>query len=154
MFYVFSRTGSQFESFSTLISTLSLQAAAVSTKLLPFTHLVHVQCADRLTALTSSVTHWLTPQGSHLYVMRRSVCDWDQNWIQRSKSLFGGRSRIKVILELLKLKNQQCTATIWPWLLEIKRSRASEENDQVIKHPFFCWSKNLIAVANASTGDI
>ena len=153
MFYVFSRTGSQFESFSTLISTLSLQAAAVSTKLLPFTHVVHVQCADRLTALTSSVTHWLTPQGSHLYVMRRSVCDWDQNWIQRSKSLFGGRSKDQGDLGTAKTQEPTmhgCNLTLTLGNQAIKSLRRERSSDQA----FFCWSKNLIAVANASTGDI
>ena len=119
MFYVFSRTGSQFESFSTLISTLSLQAAAVSTKLLPFTHVVHVQCADRLTALTSPVTHLLTPQNSlalprvATYMSCVEVFATEIRIESSDQSPFlGGDQGIKVISELLKLKNQQCMATI------------------------------------------
>ena len=37
---------------------------------------------------------WDSPtRGSHLYVLCKSVCDQDQNWIERSKPFFESRSR-------------------------------------------------------------
>ena len=83
-------------------------------------------------------------RGSHFCVLCRSVCDWDQNWIPKwSKPFWGANQGIKVTSELLKstIKNTRLQCDLWP--LQIKRSRASEGIDQVIKHTF-CRSKNLI----------
>ena len=87
-------------------------------------------------------------RGSYLYVPCRSICDQDRKyWIKQSKPLLGP---IKVTSELPKstIKNMQLQFGLWP--LEIKRSRASEGNNQ--EH--FCRSKDFITVANASTGDV
>ena len=71
----------------------------------------------------------------------------DQNWTKRSKPFSGGRSMDQGDIrtaEKTTNKNARLQFDLWP--LEIKRSRASEGNDQAIKHTF-CRSKNLIADA-------
>ena len=90
---------------------------------------------------------------NHLYVPCGSICDWDQNWIKRSKPFCRADQGAKVTSKLLKINDQELTAAMWPFTLENQAIRASKGNDQAIKHTF-CQSKNLIAVTNASTGDI
>ena len=70
------------------------------------------------------------------------------------EAFWGAESRHQGDLETAKnqrIKNAQLQFDLWP--LKIKQPGTSEENNQVIKHTF-CQSKNSIAVANASTGDI
>ena len=67
-------------------------------------------------------------RGSHLYVLCRSVCEWDQNWYTRSMPFLRADQGIKVTTEL-QTKNQ-----------------AINSNDQVIKHTFGnqkSWSQAL-----------
>ena len=67
-------------------------------------------------------------RGSHLYVLCRSVCEWDQNWYKRSMPFLRADQGIKVTSEL-QTKNQ-----------------ATNSNDQVIKHTFGnqkSWSQVL-----------
>ena len=71
-----------------------------------------------------------------------------------NQSPLGGDQGIKVTSELLKINNQEHAAAIWPLTLENQAIKSLiRRDDQVIKHTI-CWSKNLIAVANASIGDI
>ena len=72
-------------------------------------------------------------RGSHLYIPCRSVCDWDHNWIKRSKPSWGANQGIKVTSELLKINNQEHAAAIWPLTLEnqaIKNLRRGRSSDQ------------------------
>ena len=91
---------------------------------------------------------WSLAMGSHLYVQCRSVGDRDQNWI---KCFWGADQGIKVTSKLLKINNQECTAAMWP--LTPGNQAIKSLRKQMIKHTF-CRSINLIAVANASTGNM
>ena len=86
--------------------------------------------------------HRVKTRGSHLYVPCRTVCDRDQDWIKRSKPFLRADQGIKVTSKLLKINNQECMAAIWPLTLGNQVIKASEGNDQVIKHTF-CQSKKL-----------
>ena len=93
-------------------------------------------------------------RGSHFYVLGRSICDWDQNWIRKEKPFLGAHQGIKVISELLKSTDQGHAAAVWPLTLE-NQAITSEGNDQAIKHTGLYQSKKkLNLVANASTGNI
>ena len=78
------------------------------------------------------IQYWVS-RGSHLYVLCRSVCNRDQNWIKRSKPFRGADQGIKVTSELLKINNQEHTAAIWPLTLEnqaiksLWRGRSSDQ---------------------------
>ena len=84
--------------------------------------------------------------GSHLYVLCRSVCDQDQNWIKRSKPFLRADQGIKTTSKLQKSKDQ-CDYSLTFDPLNIKQSRASEGNNQMIKHNFWSWSQTLQQVA-------
>ena len=71
-------------------------------------------------------------RGGHLYVPCRSVCDRDQNWIQRSKPFFGADQGDFWTAKINGSRTQGCNFTFDP--LKIKCSRASEGNGQAIKH--------------------
>ena len=51
---------------------------------------------------------------SLLHVSCRSICNWDQNWIKRSKPFWGGWSRDQGDLQTGKKNTQGCVAAIWP----------------------------------------
>ena len=76
--------------------------------------------------------------------MCRSVCEGDQNWIKQSKPFLRTNQGIKIACncENQRIMNMQLQFGLWP--IKIKWSRASEGNDQAIKHDF-CWSKILQA---------
>ena len=83
------------------------------------------------------------------------VCKYREYWrrekMMMSGGLLGGRSRYQGDLQTTKnqrIKNARLQFDLWP--PKIKRSGASEGNDQAT----FCQSKNLIAVANASTSNV
>ena len=70
--------------------------------------------------------------GSHFPC--RSIWNQVQNWIKRSKAFLRANQGIKVVSELQKSKDQECMASIWPFTVKIKQSRALEE---MIKQPLF-----------------
>ena len=93
---------------------------------------------------TNTGVQQIQSRSSHLYVLCWIFCKIE------SSGLIKGWRWIKVASKLLQSTDQERKAAIWPLTLKIKLSRASEGNDQAIKHTF-CWSNILIAVANAST---
>ena len=89
-------------------------------------------------------------RGSHLYVWWWSICDQDQNWIQRSSPLLKTGQEIKVPFELPESTDWEYPAAIWPlthWKLSNRSFRRGQSNDQA----HFLQIKNLIPVANTST---
>ena len=90
----------------------------------------------------------------------RSVCDRNQNG-DAVNILFRGRSRDQDVFWVTKinwsthfLRYLAGVATFCPLnSRRIKQSRALEQSDQAIKDDFH-WSRFLIPVTNASTGDV
>ena len=80
-------------------------------------------------------------RGCHLYVLCRSVCDQDQNWIKRS-SLFWAWSMRP---ELLKSMDQEHTVAVWP--LTLCKASTQEPQKGTIK-----WLSTLFADQNLDPG--
>ena len=57
-----------------------------------------------------------TSQGvvTYTYVPCRNICNWDQNWVKRSKPFWRANQGIKVTSKLLKSTDQECVAAVWP----------------------------------------
>ena len=68
---------------------------------------------------------------SALYVLCRSICDRDQNWIKRSKAFLGADQGIKVTSKLLKSMDQERAAAIQP--LSLWKSSNQEPQKGTIK---------------------
>ena len=95
------------------------------------------------------------PTSQNLY--EDDVCKYREYWtcekMKMSKGLLGGRSRYQGDLRTAKnprIKNSPSRLQLDLWPLKIKWSGGT---DQAIEHTF-CQPKNLIAVANTSTGDV
>ena len=81
------------------------------------------------------------PRDSHLYILSRSVCEWNQNWTKRSNTIFESLSRDQSNLGTVKInKSRMFSCKLTFDLLKIKWSRASEGTDQAIENTF-CRSK-------------
>ena len=99
-------------------------------------------CHDTTTIVTWTVSetmllYMLVSRGSHF--LCRSVCDWDQNWIKRSKPFLRANHWPRYPLNSENQKDQECMAPIWPFT----------RKDQGIKHTFcrskksWCWLQTL-----------
>ena len=61
--------------------------------------------------------------GSHLYVPRRSVCDWDQNWIKQPKLFLRANQAINVASKL-KIERISYNLTFDPLKKSFRRKQS------------------------------
>ena len=116
-----------------------------------------IQCRlghSKAVSHSSGVAYDQITRSSHLYVLCRSICSQDQNWIKQSKPFWGADQWIKVTSELLKIDNQEqgCNLTFDPWKSSDQEPQKGMIKDTFCRSKTWLWLQILLQVSTPGFG--